>query len=337
MTAGDEPDSVGEFERQARFPNDDSAMAEYYRTLVEDASDFTLRLDGDRVVEWVSPSVTAVLGWLPEDMVGRSAFDFVDPAQHEFARDVISRRDAGEKLPARWRVLAADGSYRWVDQVATIIYDADGTVIGAVSALRSVDEQVRLESELAAAQDRYRELAERAEEAEDINQRLVALTWTDYLTGLASRGRIESVLDSELGMLGLIGGSLCALLVSVNGLPEVRAALGHQAVDASIAEYAEVVREHLAPGGIVFEAVGRWADDQFLAILSGTDMAQARDVAERTQSALRERSEALSGPTSCSVVITEASLGESIDHIVTRLAAGRYRALDEGLEIVEML
>lgn len=315
---------------------DEEQWWDHYRSLVEEASDFTLRLNAERVVEWVSPSVTNVLGWTPEQMIGRHSFDFVDPAQHEMAREIIARRDAGERVPARWHVLAADGSHRWMDQVATVIYDADGKVLGAVSAFRSVDEQVRLQDELAEAQRRYEELIERAEEAEEINQRLVAITWTDYLTGLASRARIESVLDSELGMVDLVGGSLCVMLIGINGLPEVRAILGHQAVDAMVAGYAEVAREHLAPGGVVFEAVGRWAEDQFLAILSGTDLDQAHEVAKRTQAALAEKSDALESPTSCHVVITAAAPQENIDAIVTRLAAGRYRALDEGIDIVQM-
>lgn len=317
-------------------PTDEQQWWDHYRSLVEEASDFTLRLSADRVVEWVSPSVTNVLGWTPEEMIGRHSFDFVDPAQYDMAREIIARRDAGERVPARWRVLAADGSFHWMDQVATVIYDADGNVMGAVSAFRGVDEQVRLEAELAEAQRRYEELAERAEEAEEINQRLVAITWTDYLTGLASRARIESVLDSELGMVDLVGGSLCVMLIGINGLPEVRAVLGHQAVDVMIAGYAEVAREHLAPGGVVFEAVGRWAEDQFLAILSGTDIKQALEVAQRTQAALAGKAAALESPTNCCLVVTAVETGESIDTIVTRLGAGRYRALDEGLDIVAM-
>lgn len=339
MAADELPDaslpSAGE--QSGHVPVDESAIAEYYRSLVEDSSDFTIRLNADRVVEWISPSVKNVIGFSAEEIIGRSGFDFIRPETHDEVRSIIARRDAGERLPARFQVLRKDGTYIWMYQAATIIYDADGKVTGAVGAFRSIDEQVRLELELAEAEARFRQLADRAEEVEEANQRLLMMTWTDFLTGLASRSRIENVLDSELGLVDLVGGSLCVALISVDGLPDLRSVSGHRAADAAIAEYADVVREHLAPNDVVFEAVGRWADDQFLAILSGTSFDQARAVADRTHAALTQRSEQLGGPSRCSVVITEARPLDTSDTVASRLAAGRYRALDEGIGIVEML
>lgn len=324
-------------DRLSGVPVDESAIADYYRSLVEDSSDFTIRLNADRVVEWISPSVKNAIGFTAEEIIGRSGFDFIKPETHDEVRTIIARRDAGERLPARFQVLRKDGTYIWMYQAATIIYDADGKVTGAVGAFRSIDEQVRLEMELAEAEARFRQLADRAEEVEEANQRLLTMTWTDFLTGLASRSRIENVLDSELGLVDLVGGQLCVALISVDGLSELRSVEGHRAADAVVAEYAEVVREHLAPNDVVFEAVGRWTDDQFLAILSGTSLEQAREVAERTHAALTERSEKLDGPSCCSVVITKARPSDTSETLASRLAAGRYRALDEGLGIVEML
>lgn len=327
---GSHPESVGS-------PGDDVGLAEHYRSLVEDSSDFTIRMNADRIVEWISPSVTNVIGFAADEIIGRSGFDFIHPDTHEDVRQLIARRDAGERLPARLQVLKKDGTYIWMYQAATIIYDAEGKVTGSVGAFRSIDEQVRLEMELAEAEARFRQLSDRADEAEEANQRLLAMTWTDYLTGLATRSRIANVLDSELGLVDLIGGQLCVALISVDGLPELRSVSGHRASDAVVAEYADVVREYLAPNDVVFEAVGRWADDQFLAILSGTSLDQARAVADRTHAALRERSQQLGGPSRCSVVITEARPLDTSDTLASRLAAGRYRALDEDLGIVEML
>lgn len=339
MSVDDQSNEAGQSGggQQGEASVDESAMADYYRSLVEDSSDFTIRLNADRVVEWISPSVKNVIGFSAEEIIGRSGFDFIRPETHDEVRSIIARRDAGERLPARLQVLKKDGTYIWMYQAATIIYDADGKVTGAVGAFRSIDEQVRLETELAEAEARFRQLADRAEEVDEANQRLLTMTWTDFLTGLASRSRIENVLDSELGLVDLIGGHLCVALISVDGLSELRSMSGHRAADAVIAEYADVVREHLAPNDVVFEAVGRWAEDQFLAILSGTSLEQARAVADRTHAALTERSEKLGGPSRCSVVITEARPLDTSDTLVSRLAAGRYRALDEGIGIVEML
>ena len=61
-----------------------------YRVLAENSSDVILLSDaaGQRI-QWVSPSVTATLGWEAADLVGRAAFEFVHP---DDLSDVITAR-----------------------------------------------------------------------------------------------------------------------------------------------------------------------------------------------------------------------------------------------------
>ena len=49
-----------------------AASEEHYRLLAENASDVIVKTDVDEIIEWVSPSVTAVLGWQAHDLLGRS-------------------------------------------------------------------------------------------------------------------------------------------------------------------------------------------------------------------------------------------------------------------------
>lgn len=51
----------------------------WFRTLVEGSADMFGTLSLDAVYRYCSPSVAEQLGWQPEDLVGRSAFDFIHP------------------------------------------------------------------------------------------------------------------------------------------------------------------------------------------------------------------------------------------------------------------
>ncbi|GJD32439.1 Sensor histidine kinase RcsC [Methylobacterium adhaesivum] len=83
------------------------------------AQDLQIVIDADGVFRSVSPSATRLLGWAPEEMVGRSLFTFIDPDGHSASR-VALRQAAHEPLPShRNRYRHKDGSHRWIAWITT--------------------------------------------------------------------------------------------------------------------------------------------------------------------------------------------------------------------------
>lgn len=129
------------------------ASEEQYRLLVEESSDFLIRTHADTgIIEWVSPSVTRVLGWEPSEVVGRSALHFLHPADHPGAVGTRQRIDAGERFNGRQRVLCKDGGYKWLLQVGRALFDDAGIQIGRISSFQDIDAQVAAEQALAESQ-----------------------------------------------------------------------------------------------------------------------------------------------------------------------------------------
>ena len=56
---------------------------EKYRKLVESSSDIIWEVDTNGVYTYVSPNIGAILGYQPEEVIGRTPFDFVAPAEVE--------------------------------------------------------------------------------------------------------------------------------------------------------------------------------------------------------------------------------------------------------------
>ena len=124
-----------------------------YRLLVEESSDFLLRTKGtEGVIDWVSPSITRVLGWNPDDVIGRSALDFLHPDDHPGAHNTRELMDAGQQVSGRRRVLCSDGLYKWMLQVGRTQFSGDGATQGRISSFADIDAQVRAEQELAVTQ-----------------------------------------------------------------------------------------------------------------------------------------------------------------------------------------
>ncbi|WP_342110848.1 ATP-binding protein, partial [Methylobacterium sp. SI9] len=83
------------------------------------AQDLQVVLDADGVFRAVSPSATRLLGWAPEEMVGRSLFAFTDPDGHAASRAAL-RQAVQEPLPLyRNRYQHKDGSHRWIAWITT--------------------------------------------------------------------------------------------------------------------------------------------------------------------------------------------------------------------------
>jgi PAS domain S-box-containing protein len=97
-----------------------------------------------------NPAITKILGWTPEEILGRTAFDFVHPDDRPATGEALARASR-ENLPGyvnRYR--HRDGSYRWISWVATheddliYAYGRDITAERAqAEALHQAEEQLR--------------------------------------------------------------------------------------------------------------------------------------------------------------------------------------------------
>lgn len=118
-----------------------------FRLLAENATDVVLHMRNERIV-WVSPSVTKVLGWLPEDWIGRPGRVFLEPADQAEVKANLERLAAGQPISARNRIRAKDGSWHWMDTRASQFLDELGQPDGVLAAGRLVDAEVMAEQAL---------------------------------------------------------------------------------------------------------------------------------------------------------------------------------------------
>jgi diguanylate cyclase (GGDEF)-like protein/PAS domain S-box-containing protein len=139
-----------------------AANEEKLRLLAENATDMVFRSSADGRMQWVSPSVTGILGWLPDEMCGRSISSFVVESDLERMRVAAHGLAAGERISYDARFRCRDGSARWLSVTARPILDVSGTVVARVGGARDIDAEVRAR-EAAASSDRlFRSVLESA-------------------------------------------------------------------------------------------------------------------------------------------------------------------------------
>jgi diguanylate cyclase (GGDEF)-like protein/PAS domain S-box-containing protein len=132
---------------------------EHYRLLAENSLDVIFRASPQGRLLWISPSVTEVLGYQPEDVVGAPLFKYV--WSQDLPQTPESQLRQG-RVDFEARVRQADGTYRWVDVTSRAVLNGHGEVIGRVGRLRDIAGKREAEEALRRSEQRFRTAMESA-------------------------------------------------------------------------------------------------------------------------------------------------------------------------------
>ncbi len=86
--------------------------------LWRNTQDIQIVLDHEGGITAVSPSVVGILGWTPDEIVGRSMFELVLADDHEVSLAALEQARSGAIHTVENRCLHRDGSHRWLSWVA---------------------------------------------------------------------------------------------------------------------------------------------------------------------------------------------------------------------------
>jgi PAS domain S-box-containing protein len=121
-----------------------------YRLLAEYSLDIINRQAPDTTLLYVSPSVTAILGYNPEEFLGRKVMDLVHPDDLDIVHDFMIRISRGEtnRDTLILRIQHKDGSYVWFESVIHAIRDpATGNVREFYNVSRDITARKQAERE----------------------------------------------------------------------------------------------------------------------------------------------------------------------------------------------
>jgi PAS domain S-box-containing protein len=122
-----------------------------YRRLAENSSDIIAEWDEAGNCQYVSPSVTKLLGYLPSDFQARS-IGLVHPDDRRLLQGALRARvHSDEAGRAIFRVLHLDGSWRWFEGASSSFTMSSGER-RAVTGARDITERIALEERLTQSQ-----------------------------------------------------------------------------------------------------------------------------------------------------------------------------------------
>jgi PAS domain S-box-containing protein len=161
-----------------------------YRLLADRGTDVIITYGFDGVTRYWSPAVETVIGYRPEELVGKSVAELIHPDDRDaaiasyfaFATDPTAFHQT-----RRYRVVTKSGEVRWFETRATVTRDEKGRGVEFQDVVRDVTETKRLEDDLIEARDRA-EAGARAK--------------TEFLANMSHE--LRTPLTSVVGFAGLL-------------------------------------------------------------------------------------------------------------------------------------
>ena len=233
---------------------------EEFRLLVKNAPDVIVLTEADGTVRYVSPSISRVLGYRPEEFVGKKLAEYLHSEAHGWSSGGSSQDDSSPVVPAHgvmMRLRHADGSWRRVEALSVDLPSGSGTRRGYY--LHDVTERKAIE--------------------EDLTRR----AFHDPLTGLANRALFMNRLEHALSRTPRQREAVAVLFLDLDNFKAVNDSLGHAAGDRLLVVLGKRVQACVRPS----DTVARLGGDEFAVLIEETAR-DAERVAERIREVLRE-------------------------------------------------
>jgi diguanylate cyclase (GGDEF)-like protein/PAS domain S-box-containing protein len=232
-----------------------------FQFLAENSADIICRVGMDQVTRYVSPSCHQVLGWTPEEMIGKGADAFIlsedIPEMHTAIARILApgvQTDLGTL-----RMRKKDGTIAWMEMNVRLIRDSTtDEPLEVVMVMRDITERKILE------------------------EKLSALALTDGLTGILNRRAFDEALNSEWKRTLREGSQISLLMLDIDHFKQFNDKYGHQAGDDCLRAVA------VAVSGAVraTDVVSRYGGEEITVILPSTSTLGAVETAEKIRSSI---------------------------------------------------
>ena len=124
-----------------------------YRLLATSARDIVAVYGVDGRFSYLSPSILEVLGYAPEELVGKTPFDIMLPEEQKRVADLFAAAaKTREPLTVEYKARTKSGDVVWLEARPRFQRDEDGTVFEISDTVRDVSERRKREADLAASQ-----------------------------------------------------------------------------------------------------------------------------------------------------------------------------------------
>jgi diguanylate cyclase (GGDEF)-like protein/PAS domain S-box-containing protein len=284
-------------------------IQEMFSVISEKSQNIISSFSADGVFTYISPTVKALLGYDPEEVIGKPSSFFSHPEDDKrlqvFRNSVYIDQDT---VRFTGRVQHKNGEYRWYETTIEVIRNRFGEVIQTICVGRDITDRKEAEEKIA------------------------HLAYHDPLTNLPNRRlfkkRLSHLLkESKDELHGL-------MLLDLDGFKNVNDTYGHEMGDLLLIEVAKRLTQAVEDQGIV----SRWGGDEFTVLRTNIgNKADLTSLIERIKDVISEPI-IISGKT----ILITASIGVSFftddgntaEVLIKKADEAMYRVKNQTINVI---
>ena len=210
---------------------------ERFKSLVETSSDWVWEVNEHGIYTYASPKVHDILGYEPEEVLGKTPFELMPPAEAERVSSIF--RD----------IIASQRPFSLLENVN--LHKNGGRVILETSGVPFFDPAGSLKG--------YRGIDRDITERKRAEETIKYQAYHDLLTGLPNRTLFADMLEHEILEMHRLGKKLAVLFLDVDQFKNINDSLGHAAGDRLIQHIAAELKNSIRE----FDTVARIGGDEF--------------------------------------------------------------------------
>lgn len=295
-----------------------------YLAILQDQFDLISRYKPDGQLIFANDAYARYFGIDPDKITETTTWTQIPPEGIEALKAKINSLTPSQPVSVSQSLnKRADGEQRWVEWTDRGAFDSQGQLIEIQAVGRDIHEEVGLRKQL----------------EENLIQ-IETQAMSDGLTGLLNRRAIMEHAEAEWQRAQREKRPLSLVVMDVDRLKEINDTFGHLVGDQALGQLADLMRSGMRR----YDWVGRWGGDEFLLVLPGTELQEAREVAERLRVRFKQNKIKLKGGKEIELhvslgVASQATLdqaSDSLQNLLARADQALYKAKLAGRDQVEV-
>ncbi|MBF0178590.1 MAG: diguanylate cyclase [Magnetococcales bacterium] len=163
-------------------------------------------------------------------------------------------------------------------------------------------------------------------------QELEEKAFTDALTGICNRARLQVILNTELRRAHRHDLPLSVVMCDIDHFKKINDVYGHQAGDDVLRQMVGIMRVNLRAEDLL----ARWGGEEFMVVSPQSDLESTRLLAEKLRALVEKSHFPAVGQITCSFGVAEREPGDTIRILTERADKALYAAKTGGRNRVEL-
>lgn len=224
-----------------------------YRIIVESSPNMIWRAGTDTLCNYFNTTWLNFTGKTMEQEVGNGWAEGVHPEDFDMCLKIFLDAFAKqESFEMEYRLKRKDGIYRWINDRGVPYYIEDHEFAGYIGSCMDVTDKVE-------------------------GQKMRDLAQKDGLTGIYNRQYFEQLANVEFSKSKRFHSDLCIAMIDIDKFKTINDTYGHYAGDLVLKTVAKIIDESIR----AFDLLGRFGGDEFVLLLSNTNLAEAALIVSR--------------------------------------------------------